>query len=168
MNRRAFLAVSGLTVSVPLAGCLRQSIPDGITVDTGHWVADVLEEGLWYQRQQREESIGRYHQLIADAQSANEQLADHEGIQTFAHGTDFEQSYLLVVQNIMQSARWLELGRIRRMETGLDVGVVTKSPEEPYGDDAAVHSLAIRITDEEAGVPSQLNVTVDGEPTTTG
>lgn len=138
-----------------------------MAIEPRHWVADILEEGLWYQRQEREESINRYHELIADETAAENRIEGDESVVEFVEETDFEKSYLLVVQNVMQSARWLELDRITRTDSGLDVAVNTASPDEPYGDDATVHSLAIRVTDERQGVPDTIEVTIDGSPTNT-
>lgn len=161
-----------MTGTLPgLTGCLRGGgalhVPDGMTVETRHWASDVLVERIWHLRRERDEPVGSHHALIADERAARDELEGDGEVSEFVHGTDFERSYLLVVQNVMQSARWLELRRIERTGSGLDVTVVTASPDEPYGDDAVVHSLAIRVTDEGGGVPGELAVTVDGEPTET-
>ena len=169
MKRRRVLAASGGVLFSAVAGCLAgdRSSPDGMEVETRHWVTDILEEGLWYQRREREESIDRYHELVADETAAQRQIGEDEDVMEFIEETDFTESYLIVVQNMMQSARWLELREIQRTDRGLDIGVATASPDEPYGDDAAVHSLAIRVTDEHADPPAELHVTIDGNTTAT-
>lgn len=64
----------------------------------------------------------------------------------------------------MQSPHWLELRRIERTDSGLRVSVVTRSPDEPYADDATTHSLGIRVMDERRGVPNEVAFQLDGEP----
>lgn len=175
MKRRTFLAMTGGLFFVPVGGCLDRVqtgangmiIPDGMAVDTRHWVADILEEGIWYQRQQRDTSVNRYHTLIDGATAARDRIDAEESVTEFVVETDFSESYLIIVQNVMQSARWLALRRIERRELGLDISVTTVSPDEPYGDDASAHSLAIRITDEQTGTPDDIHVTIDGNPTDT-
>ena len=168
MDRRTVLATTGGIVLSTIAGCIgEEQTPEGIIVDTRHWVADVLEEGIWYAHQEREGSVNRSHDLIEDESAAQNKITQDEEVWEFVEETDFEDSYHIIVQNMMQSARWLELDRIERMERGLDIAVETASPDEPYGDDAAPHSLAIRVTDEQAGIPDELQVTVDGKSTDT-
>lgn len=152
-----------------MPGCLDSQgppfVPDGMTVETRHWASDVLEEGLWYLKQERDDPPGTYHLLIAGRATADERVDPDDETEGFVRETDFERSYVVLVQNMMQSARWLELRGITREESGLEVSVTTEEPEEPYGDDAVVHSFAIRITDERSGVPDDLTVRVDGEKT---
>lgn len=171
MRRLPFLATAMFGAISGLAGCLRGDgaprVPEEMTVETRHWASDVLMEGIWHLRSEQDEPVGSYHTAIADESAARSEVEGDDGMSEFVHGTDFERSYLLVVQNVMQSARWLELRRIERTGSGLDVTVVTASPDEPYGDDAVVHSLAIRVTDEGGDVPGELAVTVDGAPTET-
>ena len=167
MDRRTVLATSGGVILSAVAGCLdwRRSTPDEVEVETRHWVADILEEGIWYQRREHEESIDGFHELIEDEMAAQRQISGDEDVREFVEGIDFTESYLIVVQNMMQSARWLELQGIQRTDGGLDVRVATASPDEQYGDDAAVHSLAIRVTDEQVGPPAELHVTIVGKST---
>lgn len=127
--------------------------------------SDLLEEGIRYQRESRDEGPAYYHRLITDEVSVRNQFDGGEGTE-FVTATDFTQSFVPIVQIVMQTARWVELRRIERVEGGLDVDVTTASPDWPYGDDAAVHSLAIRVTDERSEVPAELAVTVDGESST--
>jgi len=171
MRRRPLLAAAMFGTISGLAGCLRgdgaPSVPEGMTVETRHWASDVLVEGIWHLRREQDEPVESSHTAIVDERAARSEIECDDGTSEFVDETDFERSYLLVVQNVMQSARWLELRRIERTGPGLDVTVVTASPDEPYGDDAVVHSLAIRVTDDSGDVPGELAVTVDGEPTGT-
>ena len=169
MKRRGILATVGGIALSTAAGCLgeEQTVPDGLTVDTRHWVDDILEEGIWYQRQEGDASVDRFHVLLEDETAAQNQTAGDDDVMEFIEETDFTESYLVVVQNMMQSARWLELQQIERTEDGINIAVETASPDEPYGDDAAVHSLLIRVTDEQAGTPAELRVAIDNEPTDT-
>ena len=168
MKRRSVLTSVGIIFST-VAGCLggAQTLSEGMDVETRHWVADILEGGIWYQRREREESVSRYHELIEDETTAQNRIDGDEEVREFVEETDFAESYLVAIQNMMQSARWLELRHIDRTTHGLDIVVETASPDGPYGDDAAVHSLAIRVTGERTGTPDELHVTIDGEPSET-
>ncbi len=169
MQRRVVLATTGGIIHSTVTGCLgeEQPVPDELDVETRHWVDDLLEEGISYQRQEREESVNRYHEFLKDESTAQNHINGHDEVMEFVEGMAFNESYLVVVQNMMQSARWLELKQIERAEHGLDIAVETASPDEPYGDDATVHSLLIRVTDEQAGTPDNLSVTIDGKQTDT-
>jgi len=93
---------------------------------------------------------------------------DEDEVVEFVDETDFDQSYLIVVvAGAWPSGYWLELGTVERIEDGLRVSVATASPDEPVGDDAAVHSLAIRVTDEQSDVPDRIEVTINGRLTGT-
>ncbi|WP_255171410.1 hypothetical protein [Natrononativus amylolyticus] len=140
------------------------SVPESMTVETEHWPKDILEKGLWYQQREQEEPPSNYYTVIADKKAVGKKIAEDVDAEEFTSETDFDQSYLLVVQNMMQSARWLELQRINQREEGVDVDVVTESPDEDYADDATVHSLLIRVSDQTEGVPTELNVTIDSNP----
>lgn len=95
-------------------------------------------------------------------------MRNEEEITDFIHETDFAQSYLVIIDSAAwPSEYWLELARIDRTESGLEIAIVSASPEEPVGDDAAVHSLAIRVTDDNEEVPASIKVTVNGTPTGT-
>lgn len=164
MDRRTLLNMAGGVFLSSVAGCLGggQAIPEGMTVDTRHWVGDILEEGIWYQRQERENLVNQYHELIDDETTAQTRIDGDDEVMEFVDGTDFSKSYLVIAQNMMQSARWLELGGIERTDQGLDINVRTVSPDEPYGDDAIAHSLAIRMTDAQGGKPDELTVSIGG------
>lgn len=41
------------------------------------------------------------------------------------------------------------------------MAVTTEEPDEPYGDDATAHTLAVRIPDEKADVPDTTSVVID-------
>ncbi|MFC7216218.1 hypothetical protein ACFQO4_19330 [Saliphagus sp. GCM10025334] len=168
MDRREYLGRSTVVLSTLVGGCLSSetepSAPEGMTVETEHWPKDILEKGLWYQHREREEPPSNYYTIITEKKAVGKKIVeDDDAVEEFTHKTDFDQSYLLVVQNMMQSARWLELQRINQRGESVEVDVVTESPDEDYVDDATVHSLLIRVTDPK-GVPTELNVTIDSDP----
>lgn len=158
--RRRRLLATALAAAVGSVGCLgagrRSAVPEGMTVETRHWTADLLGAGV---------DAGTSHALLASSSAVDERI-DHETARAieadeFLDGTAFETSYLLVVQHTTQSARWLELQAIERRERGVDVAIRTGSPDDEYGDDAVVHALAVRITDEAASVPEDVRVVVE-------
>lgn len=174
VNRRRFLAAVA-TGSVPVAGCAGREIriqvlpegpvvPDGVTVETRHWSRDALDSDPLSSSRTLGPTVG-CHVLVAHRSAAESRVDADAEAAAFVRETDFERSFVVVAQNMMQSARWLELRRIDRVDGGLEVRVVTREPDEPYGDDATVHTLAIRVTDQRSDVPSELAVTVDGAHT---
>lgn len=163
MHRRRFL--SGLAI-VPfgLGGCLgtgaNSNIPDGMTVETHHRVGSHLVDDEIEPSGERPRS---YQTIIHSNTVAEERMSDAAEVEEFSKETDFDQSYLVVVV----AAAWpsgarLELQEIERSDGGMCVRIVPASPDE-VGDDAAVHSLAIRISEEDAGIPGEVAITIDGE-----
>jgi hypothetical protein len=164
MNRRQFL--SGIvTMPIGMAGCLGTvddpDTPDGLIFETQHRVGSHLVDDDLGPSGERPRS---YQTIITNRSTAQERMRDEDEITEFIQETDFDQSYLVVViAGAWQSGYWLELREIERTEHGIRVSVVTDSPDEPVGDDAAVHSLVIRVTDEESGEPDEVAVEINGE-----
>jgi|APHM01.1.fsa_nt_gi hypothetical protein len=164
MNRRQFLAASGVGVSVT-GGAFAwrwfqsSSLPDGMTVDSWHYEADVLADSAAEDRG----PLGpeeQFYTVLADREAAEQTLnTDVTGALT---ETEFTQSYLLVVQTGMQSELSLELDGISRTENGLDVSVSVTSPGNGGPDDLRVHSLLVRVTDAETGVPAEIGLDISG------
>ncbi|WP_312908003.1 hypothetical protein [Natronosalvus caseinilyticus] len=172
MNRRRFL--TGVAMgSVSVAGCLgtgeSPALPDGMTVETHHRVGSHLaDDGL----EPSGERPHSYQTIITDRSTARERMRDGDGgegegknkneITEFVAETDFDRSYLVVVvARAWSSQHWLEVRDIERTEDGIHVSIASDS-DEPTVDDAAVHSLAIRITDE-GDEPDAVAVSIDDE-----
>lgn len=162
MDRRHFVSNTALIFTTGLVGCLGSTshpdLPDGMRVATHHTVGSHL----------REDTIGpsgeqgrTFERVITDRNTAQDQLKNTEEITNFIDETDFNQSYLVVVDAAAwPSGKWLELSEIERTNNGLEIVIVVASPDEPVGDDASVHSLAIRITDTQRGPPEHVVATV--------
>ena len=173
MQRRRLLATGAGSALLGLAGCLdaladsgrgseSPDLPEGMSVESYDWTGLVLEDGI-RDRELGGEDIDVYHTLITDRATAEDRVLPEAETDGFILDTDFATSYVVVVQNVMQSARWLELSGIRRLDGGgLEVTVVSKEPDGSYGDDAIPHSLVMRVTDEKAGIPTELVVWLDG------
>ncbi|UTF52520.1 hypothetical protein [Natronosalvus rutilus] len=175
MNRRRFLAGVAMG-SVSVAGCLgaRESptLPDGMTVETHHRVGShLVDDGL----EPSGERPHSYQTILTDRSTARERMRGEDGdgnesegeaedeIMEFVAETDFDRSYLVVVVvRSWSSQHWLEVREIERTEDGIHVSIASDS-DEPTVDDAVVHSIAIRITDEEDDEPDAVAVTIDGE-----
>lgn len=172
MKRRGFLAVSGSLATAALAGCFggpevtsRDSLPTGMAVETHHRTRSHLETddvGPSGERPRSEQV------LFTDAETAMDRLVDDAAVQRFTEQTDFTESVLLVVV----AAAWpsgyeMSVRRIERVDAGLQVSITVTEPTGSVGDDAAVHSLAARITDEDGQDPDQVRVNVNGERTGT-
>ena len=175
MNRRRFLATAGSVGTLATAGCLDrisgdgQRIPDGMTVETHHTNDIVLRDTAQFH-----EDINSYHLLITDRSSAQDRFAPEEpgsdmppadaDAIAFIEDTDFNQSYIVIVQYGMQSLRWLELSSIDRSGDG-GILVSVETDDDGYNDDWTVHSKIIRITDEAEDIPVEVVAEVDGEST---
>lgn len=164
MRRRTVLAGSGVPLASLLGGCSdgimalddSPSLPPGMSVRAEHVVYDVLEP--------RERAGPGYketsHRVFTERDDAMESIASDYLPPNFLDDTDFGGSFLVVVQYGRQSATWLELDHIERTDDGLDIVARVEEPSGGYGDDLAVHSLLLRITDRRAGVPDSVSATV--------
>ena len=176
MKRRRVLIATGVSLVGAISGCLDmiggdvRVVPDDMSVEGHHTTGPTLEDGLLG----LQDEIDSYHTLITDMATAQERLAPAESedgggptadpeARAFIEDTDFDQSYIVIIQYGMPSLRWLDLRKIERMNGGIRVTVETD--DDGYNDDWAVHSKIIRITDQEEGVPDDVDVEVDGEPT---
>ena len=164
MNRRNFLALGGLGIGAaggyfgwhyrPL------SIPDGMEVETQHFERDMLSENS-----SRESDFlewkHEYQTIITERDAACRELIDSDSVTPFLDNTSFDESYLIIVQNGMQSEMELVLDGISRQGESLHLNVTINSPQGGP-DDLLTHSLLVRIIDEERGVPERVSVDIEG------
>lgn len=165
MNRRSFLVLCGLGIGtaggyVGWRWYHSPSIPDGMRVETRHIEGDIftedssrVTESLEWQEE--------YQTVISDREAVDREINDDDSITPFLADTDFEDSYLIVVQNGMQSEMELVLDAISRQEDGLNLDISIDSPRSGP-DDLLIHSLLIRVTDEDEGVPEDVSVDISG------
>ncbi|MFW6002969.1 MAG: hypothetical protein ACOCPT_00925 [Halanaeroarchaeum sp.] len=165
MNRRRYLALAGLGIGA-VGGYTgwrwyrAPSVPDGMSVQPRHFERDILTE----QTSRSSDFLewkSEYQTVISDPETADRVLIDDRSITRFLDDTDFEASYLIVVQNGMQSEMELELDSITRREDGLHLDI-SIDPPQSGPDDLGIHSLLIRITDETGDVPDDVSVTITG------
>ncbi|PSQ19177.1 hypothetical protein BRD00_02735 [Halobacteriales archaeon QS_8_69_26] len=174
MNRRRFLAATALGALAGVAGCAgasESSTPsDGMDVETRHWVTDVLATDY---RDRAPDGGPAPPVVLADPAEARDRIDPDEGstwfdasdeVDRFVRDTDFERSYLLVVQDGDSHQRYLELRSIERTDARLDVWASFDADVGSPVDDLVVHSLVVRVTDEEAGVPDRVELTVADTP----
>lgn len=169
MRRRTVLAGGGVALSPLLGGCFAAStfvddspsLPAGVSVSAEHAVWDVLPESR--ERQQRIYDGESVHRLFTDRRTAAESISSDHVPESFLDGTDFDESFVVVVQYGTSSGLYLELDSIERTDDGLALTVDVEAPpsDSGYPDDLAIHSLLLRITDSRAAVPGSLSVTVD-------
>ncbi|SDQ25679.1 hypothetical protein [Natronobacterium texcoconense] len=176
MYRRPLLAGVPAAVTVALAGCTavgdrvfsrEPTTPSGTTVDTHAEVTDVLEDGLGYHQTEGDYVGGRedhYWTVVPDQETADERFDREGSIDDFLEATDFETAYLLVVQYGMQSDRELVFEELERTDDGIHAAFSIETPSVG-GDDYAIHSSVLRITDEEREVPDtdDVTITIDGD-----
>lgn len=130
--------------------------PDGMSVETQHRVGShLVDDGIGPSGEK-----GRsYQTIIPNRSTAQDRMREEDEITEFIQETDFGQSYLVVIVGAAwPSGYWLELREVERTDRGLRMTVVVASPDEPVGDDAAVHSLAVRVTDEQGDVPEEVEI----------
>lgn len=157
MNRRQFLVGGTLLGTV---GCLGigeiPATPDGITVETQHRTGShLVDDGI----EPSGEKGRSYQTIIADRSAAQDRMKEAEEITEYVQETNFDQSYLVVIVGAAwQSGYWLELREIERTDRGLRMTIIVASPDEPVGDDAATHSLAVRVTDEQRDIPEEVEI----------
>lgn len=165
MNRRQLLALAGLGVGGPgsyLAWNRYDSssprLPNGVTVETRY-----LTWGAFADRTLESGPREVINAVVADPQTVEAELADEASVTSFVDETDFDESFLIVVQTGMQSDPDLALSAIVRTDDGLHLDVIVDHPRwKGVDDDLTAHSLLVRITDEKAAVPETVTVDVDG------
>lgn len=162
MERRTVLAASGLAV-LGTGGYLyswlshSSTIPDEMTVETLYVTQGVFTEQQYDSPGVRESEL----LLVSNETAANELFVESEPIQQFVAETDFEQSYIVVVDHRRSSSWDLYLDTIERVSPdGLSVTAVAQNWPPEQVDDLGVHVLLLRITDEQSPVPDDVTVTV--------
>ena len=166
VNRRTLLALVGSVVSVPGGYYVwtkhqSLSLPDNMDVDTLYVTGNVFgEPALEDDEVKLKES---YHRVIADEETAVNEITFNDSAMGFAGETDFDDSYLIVVQTGMQSEPDLALKSISRTDDGLHLDVAVEHPSwRGVNDDLTTHSLLIRITDEIDTTPESVSVDIEG------
>lgn len=172
MRRRTVLAGSGVALTSLLGGCFAlssspddpPSLPSGMSVREAHVPGDVLPDSR--ERRKRIYDRETVHRLFTERDDATASIASDRAPDDFLAETDFEESFLLVVQYGTQSAKYLELDRVERDDDGLRFRVVTRLPPSngSYADDLQIHTLFLAVTDPNAGAPEGLAVTVVDDP----
>lgn len=166
MNRRIVLALVGAGVSVP-GGYVAwnryrsPSLPDGMAVETLYATGNVFGEPAPEDRDlgPREE----HHRIVEDEETAADEITFDDSAIEFAEATDFDDSYLVIVQTGMQTEPDLVLETISRTDDGLHLDVAVEHPWwRGVNDDLGTHSLLVRITDETDDVPESVSVAIEG------
>ncbi|ELY42351.1 hypothetical protein C495_15142 [Natronorubrum sulfidifaciens JCM 14089] len=103
-----------------------------------------------------------YHTVIEDVDTADRELEDIGSVTKFIDETNFNDSYMVIVQNGVQSEPDLVLDTIKRIENGLKIEISIDYPWFGVNDDLITHSLLIRITDSKDGVPETVTVDIEG------
>lgn len=164
-NRRTVLGTTATTLSIGVGGCLSSSsddpsLPSDMTIETWYGHDEILSDGL---------TLGpdsgtrrQHHTVLADREDIDEKIVDEYADHEFVSETDFSESSLVIVQYRLQSDPELVLDEIERTDYGLAVTFSIDYPAN-YGDDSIVHTFVIRITDDEADVPGEVRVEIDGE-----
>lgn len=162
MRRRRFLRVSALGVLSASGGCTAlgfdRGVPDWTTVATRHWRSFVLEDGAASEPRSGPEEPAISAAILADRETATERLRRDSPAAEFVDGTDFERSYLAVVEYFgMSSSKELALRSLERRESAVHVTVEVKTPGKFVTADLVPHSLVVRITEENGARPTKIS-----------
>lgn len=102
-----------------------------------------------------------YRTVISGLKAANRTIIDDGSVAPFVANTDFDDSPFIVVQNGMQSKMELELDGVSHRDDGLHLDISIDSPQGGP-DDLLIHSLLIRITDEDGDVRKKVSTDIEG------
>lgn len=165
MYRRRYLTLAGIGGVVSLAGCLNQieraiypQTPAGMTVETATWSTSfvVNPNREW-----------PYAVVVSTREEAATNIEYRETEfdlhpRTFVDQTDFEQSYLILIEYVGNTSAndSLELKRIERRDEGLHVKAKVYHPRTRVNN-VSIHSLFIRVTDDREDTPENITVDVD-------
>lgn len=165
MKRREFLSLSSVGLLTASSGCtalgLDTGVPEGMTVESHHWATAALEKGVETARRSgvREPIIAVV--VLDDQATASDRIDPESPAADFIVETDFERSYVALVEYFgTSSSKWLEYRSIELRDSELHVVAEVVSPDGATFDNLAIHSLALRITDGNHGVPSGISAEV--------
>lgn len=165
MNRRTFLATTGSGFGLAggyLGWRWYRSSPSPAELDVETLYVDRDVSTTDFSREGESMSYGEeYHTVVDDSATAERELDDAESVTEFVSDTDFDESYLVVVQNGMQSEPDLVLDSVRRTDNGITIDVSIDAPRA-VDDDLSIHSLLIRVADAGDGLPETVAVDIDG------
>lgn len=177
MDRRTFLTASGVAGLVGVSGCLARSgddesgdggsadedepeLPDGMEIETHHSISHRLVDDPdgHHDRSQDER-----HFVVEDRETATDWADSAQDSDTpFIEETAFDEGYLLIVQNSMQSRPELDVVAIEHDGDRLAVDLLVDRPDGDISDDQAYHTLFVRITDDTGGIPDSVSVDIEG------
>ena len=170
MERRQFLLAAGAGIGSLLVAAIAgtnildssshsPSLPTGFTIETKaiESSATVVENDSKSPTELPSERVTN----IPDAEAAAQKLQEEETIQEFVADTDLPLSYIVVVEHQIAGNEELRVETIKRTENGLRMTLGITAPGNLVNDEAKTGSLLIRCTDDEAGVPDAIEVTVE-------
>lgn len=185
MDRRGTLHGLGLGLALSTSGCLTEIdglfefrssdddesvedtpvLPDGLTIETRHWLDWVLRDGLGHHRGTSDESPEAFHTVLStQAEAQNRIETDTDEATEFVLATEFDQSYVIVLEALASGEAWFEATEIERTDTGIWM-YVAKKPDRATTGDVVSHSLVVRVHDETTTRPEVITVDVDGRLT---
>ncbi|AEN06769.1 hypothetical protein Halar_3151 [halophilic archaeon DL31] len=105
-------------------------------------------------------------QLFIDAESARAGIKEGAKTEQFIRETNFDKSSVLVVS----AAAWpsgytAAVEQTERMDGEVQVSIAITNSGKTVGDDAAIHSLLVQITDLTRDDPTTIHVRINGERT---
>lgn len=157
-------ALTGIAASGCLGWWRNPETPEGVNVETLHRGTNAVDDDEVRREFDMRSAHDAHVELIMDDQSGEQRLHLDEDTAQFLQETDFDEAYVLVVIAGLWPGRFtLSLNRLERVDSGFHLVIES---EEPSGDipvDESLHSLLIRITDEQDGIPQRVELTMDGE-----
>lgn len=165
MNRRKFLSRTSLGVLSASSGCaaleLNTGTPEGMTIESRQWARVTLENGVEGDMEAGEDAPVIATSIIGNQETAENRIDSESPAAAFIFETDFENAYIAVVEYYgMSSSNDLELRSLERGDSTIHIVAEVKESSGGTLDDQSIHSLVLRITDEEAGVPDESSAEV--------
>jgi len=163
VRRRTLLSLCGLG-ACSVSGCAGQDSQPTYGargVDTRFFDDDVLTASAQRPADALREPRDEYHAIVDDETAAETTLVDDSSSTSFIDGTNFDRSYLVVVQNMMPHGLALRLDDIARQGDVVHLDISVASQPSGY-DVLEVSSLLVRVTDEDERTPDEASVTISG------
>ncbi len=123
--------------------------------------SEALNDGIADEVQSVNQTPVIYETLLTDRETAFDRANTDSSAYEFIRNTDFERSYIAVVEYFgTSSSRWLELRSIDRGDTDVHAVGEVKTPRSGTSDDLAIHSLVVRITEDDRERPSEISAEI--------
>lgn len=159
----------GLTLpigAVAWTGLSGPEIPAGTAVDTQSVDEAIFDVSAVEGGEAEDGKIGSreaYRRTLAGEEQSFSVLREAEPITEFIRATDFGESYVLGIETWTVPSVELKLVRLQRNGGQVAVTIEAQRTKRSGSDVGELKSLLVRVTNEDAAVPTEIDVEVRGE-----